>query len=169
MIRALVQKFTDPSGEKSAKSWGADFIENKGEGQIFLLHGSPGVGKTFVSSHMSILRSRVLTPMPQTAGKLDTMRQSRPVHVLTRPECIAEYTGRAMLSLTCGDIGTDEVEMENQLSKWFRLAEKWGAVMLIDEADVYLERRQITDLKRNSLVSGKLHDHLGLVLGCICQ
>lgn len=45
--------------------------------------------------------------------------------------------------------------MEHQLSKWFQLAEKWGAVMLIDEADVYLERRLITDLKRNSLVSGK--------------
>lgn len=50
--------------------------------------------------------------------------------------------------------------MEEQLSKWFRLAEKWGAVMLIDEADVYLERRQITDLKRNSLVSGKYADPL---------
>lgn len=75
--------------------------------------------------------------------------------MLTLLECIAEYTGRALLSLTCGDIGTDEVELENQLSKWFRLAEKWGAVMLIDEADVYLEKRQITDLKRNSLVSGQ--------------
>ncbi|RDH36293.1 hypothetical protein BDQ94DRAFT_185416 [Aspergillus welwitschiae] len=116
MIRALVQKYTDPTPDKRSKSWGADFIENKGEGQIFLLHGSPGVGKTFV-------------------------------------KCIAEYTGRALLSLTVGDIGTDEVVMEKQLSKWFRLAEQWGAVMLIDEADVYLERRQITDLKRNSLVS----------------
>ena len=76
--------------------------------------------------------------------------------VLTLSECIAEYTGRALLSLTCGDIGTDEVKMEEQLSKWFRLAEKWGAVMLIDEADVYLEKRQMTDLKRNSLVSGKV-------------
>lgn len=49
MIRALVQKYTDPTPDKRSKSWGADFIENKGEGQIFLLHGSPGVGKTFVS------------------------------------------------------------------------------------------------------------------------
>ncbi|KAI3016352.1 hypothetical protein CBS147353_10146 [Aspergillus niger] len=114
MIRALVQKYTDPTPDKRSKSWGADFIENKGEGQIFLLHGSPGVGKTFTA---------------------------------------AEYTGRALLSLTVGDIGTDEVVMEKQLSKWFTLAEQWGAVMLIDEADVYLERRQITDLKRNSLVS----------------
>ncbi|GAQ42498.1 hypothetical protein ANI_1_2222094 [Aspergillus niger] len=117
MIRALVQKYTDSRIDEQNRYWGADFIENKGEGQIFLLHGSPGVGKTFTA------------------------------------ECIAEYTGRALLSLTVGDIGTDEVVMERQLSKWFRLAEQWGAVMLIDEADVYLERRQITDLKRNSLVS----------------
>lgn len=38
--------------------------------------------------------------------------------------------------------------------KWFQLAEKWGAVMLIDEADVFLEKRVTADLKRNSLVSG---------------
>jgi hypothetical protein len=50
--------------------------------------------------------------------------------------------------------------MEDQLSKWFRLAEIWGAVMLIDEADVYLEKRQLSDLQRNSLVSGKSF-HLG--------
>lgn len=44
--------------------------------------------------------------------------------------------------------------MEERLSKWFRLAEIWNAVMLLDEADVFLERRQLNDLKRNSLVSG---------------
>lgn len=59
------------------------------------------------------------------------------------------------MSLTSGDIGTDEVEMESKLSKWLLLAEKWGAVMLIDEADVYLEQRHRTDFQRNSLVSGK--------------
>ena len=71
-------------------------------------------------------------------------------------ECIAEATGRPLLALTCGDIGTDEVKMEDQLSKWFRLAEIWGAVMLFDEADVYLEKRLTSDLQRNSLVSGML-------------
>lgn len=44
--------------------------------------------------------------------------------------------------------------MEKKLMKWFQLAEKWGAVMLIDEADVFLEKRVTADLKRNSLVSG---------------
>ncbi|RGP77951.1 p-loop containing nucleoside triphosphate hydrolase [Fusarium longipes] len=118
MIKALIQKFTSNDLDKTRQqAWRADYIENKGDGRIFLLHGSPGVGKTYTA------------------------------------ECIAEYTERPLLSLTCGDIGTDEVKMETQLSKWFQLAEKWGAVMLIDEADVYLERRQVTDLKRNSLVA----------------
>lgn len=51
MIKALVFKYTDPhfSGGNLQQVWGADFIKNKGEGQIFLLHGGPGVGKTFVS------------------------------------------------------------------------------------------------------------------------
>lgn len=44
---------------------------------------------------------------------------------------------------------------EQQLSKWFRLAELWGAVMLLDEADVFLEKRSMSDLQRNSLVSGQ--------------
>ncbi|KAK3376253.1 P-loop containing nucleoside triphosphate hydrolase protein [Lasiosphaeria ovina] len=69
------------------------------------------------------------------------------------PECIAEYTGRPLISLACGDVGTDEETMENNLSYWFNLGEKWGAVMLIDEADIYLERRSPGDLKRNGLVS----------------
>ncbi|KAL6823499.1 hypothetical protein V8C40DRAFT_280165 [Trichoderma camerunense] len=115
MIKALIQRFTNETPEKGR--WAADFIENKGEGQIFLLHGSPGVGKTFTA------------------------------------ECIAEHTRRPLMSLACGDIGIDENKMETQLMKWFKLAEKWSAVLLIDEADVFLEQRHVADIKRNSLVS----------------
>ena len=52
-------------------------------------------------------------------------------------------------------IGIDEEKMETTLSSWFELAEIWGAVMLIDEADIYLEIRTTGDLQRNSLVSGE--------------
>lgn len=76
-------------------------------------------------------------------------------HLLS--ESIAESAGRPLLSLTCGDIGTVEKTAEEKLSKWFRLAEIWGAVMLIDEADIYLEKRATSDLSRNSLVSSKRH------------
>lgn len=34
------------------------------------------------------------------------------------------------------------------------MAETWGAIMLIDEADIYLEQRAIQDVERNHLVAG---------------
>jgi hypothetical protein len=122
LIKALVHKFSSSSRNKKTNkaesaTWSADPIPNKGEGQIFLLHGPPGAGKTFTA------------------------------------ECVAEFTSRPLLSLTCGDIGTNEVTVEESLGKWFKLAEIWGAVMLIDEADVYLERREVNELTRNGLVS----------------
>lgn len=50
MIKALVQKhtFNGTGPAKAPRNWGADYIESKGDGQVFLLHGGPGVGKTFV-------------------------------------------------------------------------------------------------------------------------
>ena len=33
--------------ENMQKAWRPDFIQDKGEGQIILLHGPPGVGKTY--------------------------------------------------------------------------------------------------------------------------
>lgn len=36
VLRALARKYS-----KGKDNWGADFIRGKGEGQIFLLHGTP--------------------------------------------------------------------------------------------------------------------------------
>lgn len=74
--------------------------------------------------------------------------------VLNLVECVAEFTRRPLLSLGVADIGTKEESMETRLSDWFNLATKWDAILLIDEADVFLERRSLSDLARNSLVSG---------------
>ena len=46
-IEALVWNYVQ-EGTK-VQSWSTDFVKNKGEGRIFLLHGSPGVGKTYVT------------------------------------------------------------------------------------------------------------------------
>ena len=58
-----------------------------------------------------------------------------------------------MISLTSSDIGTEPEAVEQRLSRWFELAKVWNAVLLIDEADVFLERRSNTDLQRNNLVA----------------
>jgi len=62
---------------------------------------------------------------------------------------------RPLLSLTIADIGTAETRIEHELLRWFTLAEAWNAVLLVDEADIFLERRQNRDLARNGLVAGK--------------
>ena len=69
--------------------------------------------------------------------------------------CVAEYVRRPLLKLACGDIGDDAITAEENLDQLFRRARAWGAILLIDEADVYLERRITQDLKRNALVSGR--------------
>jgi hypothetical protein len=53
-------------------------------------------------------------------------------------------------------LGTAEDKIEQRLLYFFALAELWGAVLLLDEADIFLEQRATRDLQRNGLVSGML-------------
>ena len=69
-------------------------------------------------------------------------------------ECVAESLGRPLFPITCGDLGTTAEQVENNLDETFALAEAWGCVLLLDEADVFLARRTRSDLKRNAIVSG---------------
>lgn len=57
--------------------------------------------------------------------------------------------------ITSSDIGTRPDIVETNLTRIFKTAVSWDAVLLIDEADVFMERRTTTDLTRNSLVAGK--------------
>lgn len=70
-------------------------------------------------------------------------------------ECVADLTRRPLFSITCGDIGTEPETVERTLDENFLLAHRWECVLLLDEADVFLQERDRTNLKRNSLVSGE--------------
>ena len=54
---------------------------------------------------------------------------------------------------TSGELGTDVTVAERNLKQIFQLAQKWRAILLIDEADVFLARRTSTDILRNAFVS----------------
>ena len=56
--------------------------------------------------------------------------------------------------LTPSDIGTAPSDVEHNLITMFKRARRWEAVLLIDEADIFMERRTAADLIRNSLVAG---------------
>lgn len=60
---------------------------------------------------------------------------------------------KPLFRVTCGDIGTKPEEVEKYLESVLHLSKNWGCVVLLDEADVFLEERSLNDLERNALVS----------------
>ena len=70
-------------------------------------------------------------------------------------ESVASYTGRPLFPITCGDIGQTAYDVEKNLEAIFLLARKWGCVLLLDEADVFLAKRERggDGIDRNALVS----------------
>ncbi|KAK2785929.1 hypothetical protein FQN52_008196 [Onygenales sp. PD_12] len=68
-------------------------------------------------------------------------------------ECVAAQLNRPLLPITCGDIGTTAHDAEKELETYCSLAHRWRCVLLLDEADVFLAKREKGDIKRNSLVS----------------
>ena len=55
--------------------------------------------------------------------------------------------------ISAGELGTSVEKLEAQLPLIFQRADKWNAVLLLDEADVFLEQRALHDVHRNALVS----------------
>lgn len=68
-------------------------------------------------------------------------------------EGIAELLKCPLYMVSAGELGTDPRTLEGELQKILDIAHAWGAVLLLDEADVFLEKRTIQDIHRNALVS----------------
>lgn len=55
--------------------------------------------------------------------------------------------------VTCGDLSTDPDVFEQRLCEIFLRAKNWNAILLLDEADVFIGARGLGDLRRNAIVS----------------
>jgi hypothetical protein len=64
---------------------------------------------------------------------------------------VAELSRRPLLALTSGDLGNSAADLDWKLSMYFRLRELWDTIVLIDEADIYFQNRDL-DTERNGLV-----------------
>ncbi|KAL7629136.1 hypothetical protein AAE478_000655 [Parahypoxylon ruwenzoriense] len=99
-------------------------MQQKGKGLVVLLHGTPGSGKTLTA------------------------------------ETAAEGTRKALVSTSVGELnkGSNMIygsaSFEKELKKVLQYATIWQAVVLLDEADVFLEaRKDIGNSARNALVA----------------
>ena len=69
-------------------------------------------------------------------------------------ETIAQATAKPLVVVSVAEIGLDASRAEKNLERLFSLATKWEAILLVDEADVFLETRGATSsASRNALVS----------------
>ena len=55
--------------------------------------------------------------------------------------------------MSAGDLGTDPPSLDNAIKNIFDLVPAWNAVVLIDEADVFLAERGPGDVHRNAMVA----------------
>ncbi len=67
-------------------------------------------------------------------------------------EAIAEVLHKPLYYVTMGELGMDPETMEKRLGEILELCAGWDALTLIDEADVFLEKRATSDVLRNSMV-----------------
>lgn len=66
---------------------------------------------------------------------------------------MAEKSRVPLYILSAGDLGTRPKMVESALNSALKCCELWNAVLLLDEADVFLESRDSNCLERNELVS----------------
>ncbi|OSC99323.1 P-loop containing nucleoside triphosphate hydrolase protein [Trametes coccinea BRFM310] len=68
-------------------------------------------------------------------------------------EATSERVHRPLYVVGGGDLGTKAADVDAELTRVFDIATSWKAIVLIDEADVFLERRSLHDLERNAMVA----------------
>ena len=68
-------------------------------------------------------------------------------------ETIAEALQKPLYMIGVGELGTDPEQLEFNLTKVLNTAAAWDAVLLLDECDIFMEKRQEMDVYRNAMVS----------------
>lgn len=66
-------------------------------------------------------------------------------------EVMSEVVKRPLYKVNCSQLGTDEEAIESELNKVLTRAARWKALLLIDEADVYVRTRD-NDIQQNAIV-----------------
>ena len=68
--------------------------------------------------------------------------------------------------MSSGDLATDPKQVETELSRAFRQASCWNAILLLDEADVFMKQRSLDHVGNNltSIFLRKLEYYKGIMI-----
>jgi hypothetical protein len=70
-------------------------------------------------------------------------------------EVYAEIVGKPLYRVDAGQLGTSIEQVGKNMETILKRAERWGAILLIDEADVYI-RKRADDMNQNAIVAAFL-------------
>ncbi|KAK3692980.1 hypothetical protein B0T22DRAFT_400636 [Podospora appendiculata] len=103
-------------------------------------------GATYYSNQVDLVRGK-------GKGLILLLHGAPGVGKTSTAECVAELFQKPLFQITCGDLGTTAAAVDATLERNFALANKWDCILLLDEADVFLARRNTKDYVRNGLVA----------------
>ena len=151
MISSLVKVYSSSLKDKLLR----DVVRGKGDGLIIAVHGPPGTGKV----SLSVTRLRQQTAEIESLAvdaDIDCrsgLRALETAFVLSKrrgathkPSWPREGTANAARRMYTAGTG------QPMLICIAQLVSKWDAVLLIDEADLFLEQRTNNNIERNALV-----------------
>ncbi|KAM0498434.1 hypothetical protein ACHAPB_006352 [Verticillium nonalfalfae] len=118
-----------------------DVINGKGGGLVILLAGEPGVGKTLTAESVAEKIQAPLYKLELGEGNSVQMKETDESRSRSRSRSRRRSRSRS------------PEQVSSDVKTAFNLASRWGAVLLIDECDLYLEQRSDTSTQRNKLVS----------------
>lgn len=68
-------------------------------------------------------------------------------------EAVADHVRRPLYALNVGELGQRASAVENKLQSVLELTEKWNAILLFDECDVFMQKRTTDNLRHNEVVA----------------
>ncbi|SCO39485.1 related to TOB3 (member of AAA-ATPase family) [Fusarium fujikuroi] len=121
--------------------------------QLVLPHDYKRIIQAFVGAQMSGLDSFDDVIQGKGRGIIMLLSGEPGTGKTLTAESVAEIMQRPLYNMSAAELGDVAQEVEQKLDCALELSTRWGAVLLLDECDVFLECRTTSDIKRNKLVS----------------
>ncbi|CAE6427141.1 unnamed protein product [Rhizoctonia solani] len=145
-----------------AKAWGSVLVTNLSEitfdelafDQLVLKSEYKKMIKALVETHSGSGDGLAKDLVSGKGGGMVMVLHGKPGTGKTlTAEAVSEHLKCPLYVISSGELGTEASHLEKQLHDVLEMTAAWKAVVLIDEADVFLEARNTFDLMRNGLVS----------------
>lgn len=89
----------------------------------------------------------------KSGGTIICLNGSPGIGKTVTAESISELLHKPLYSVGCGELGSDVGQLEKKLAEILEISYAWNAIILLDEADIFMEKRSTNDIQRNAMVS----------------